>query len=289
MKKFLFIFAASIIPFLSSCHGDHRSKPWLQIEIDENDCVTAVIDLPTVQYFGFLTLDGELVTATPILKDTRLILGCFEPGDYTLCLRLELKPNQEGAFLQVINFDGEERCIDFTIFPPEGEDPPPDDEDDEEPGRDKPTLVCNSSEDGGVILIIEFNSFSGPAILRRIGDEVNDLLLVEDGLVVDLPLAPGEYEFCLLDPNELDEEGEFVKFATCTLTIPEPPDPEYEGGDDNGDNDTSECEEGLPEEPGDDSTRYVIIHEGHQIVVPHESLKTHICKHGDEFVRVINK
>ena len=243
-----------------------------EVIVYEDNSVVAVVELPDGAY-GVLYLEDR-TTANVVVASGDVELGVFEAGEYRLYLDVLTLSNPATIETEFLDFEvfalipGDDDPLPDPEDPPEDPEDPPVDPQPEEPGREKPTLTCNYNEDGAAALVVDFNSFSTPVILRRIDDIANDLVIDGDLVVADLPLVPGEYTFQLLDP-----ETEEV-LATCTLSIPLPPGQEPE--------DPPVVEEPeLPPEPTDPRVRFIVRHNGHFIVVPWAALRAHLA-HGDE-------
>jgi hypothetical protein len=251
--KSLFISAIALaLLCLPGCANSRNSYGNLYLHdviVDENGCVTAVVELPA-NHYGVLYLNGDLTTSNVVLGSGEIYLGCLDPGEYELCLSVfHLLPNRRSL--------GQEVAVECLVFVIPGDVVPKD------PDDENQLLTCNYNEDGGASIVVELNGTEGVFVLRRLFDEDNDLLLEEDSVITDVPLVPGEYCFVLLNA-ETEEE-----VARCTLLIP----PESVDDDD-------EVPE-LPPKPEDPRTRYVVCHNDHVIIVPWPALKAHLIIHGD--------
>jgi hypothetical protein len=238
---------------LIGCNGHNGSNKGIKgnrylkdVFIDPENRVSVVIELPE-NHYGLLILTGDIV-ALPIVGSGTVEAGVFQPGDYEYCLELYLRPD---VLNPLKDLSGVTECIAFTVpvldlvpIPEPGPGPDPQ-------GRDKPTLTCSSNEDGAVTLIVEFNSFSSPVILRKLFSEEDDIVLEGNVTLTDIPLVPGEYLFRLLDLGTLEE------LSKCVLLIPAPP----------GHEDEEELPE-LPPKPEDPNTKFLVCHNGHPILVP---------------------
>jgi hypothetical protein len=282
--KYVYLFFLLIVvvgvaaAHLSGCRSkgggglpDLSNKYLKEVVVYGDNSVVAVVELPDGAY-GLLYLEDR-ITAIPVVASGNVELGIFEAGAYRLyldVLMLAIPATVETEFLdfEVPVLPGGDDPLPDPKDPPE--DPPVDPQPDS--GRDKPTLTCNYNEDGAAALVISFNNFSTPVILRRIDDLAGDLVLDGDLVVADIPLLPGEYTFQLLDPDTQEV------LATCTLIIPFPPGQEPENPP--VDPPVVEGPE-LPPEPTDPRVRFIIRHNGHFIVVPWSALRAHL-EHGDE-------
>jgi hypothetical protein len=266
----------AVLALVSSCsskdgHLNARVNQYLKdVLVLEDNNVVAVVELPDKAY-GILFLDGDRTTSNIVIASGDVELGVFETGEYRLYLDVLFLGNPARVETEFLDFVVSELPVEPKDPEDPSENPPEDPPIDPQPdhGRDKPTLTCNYNEDGAAALIIEFNSFSTPMILRRIDDLANDLIIDGDLVITDIPLRPGEYTFQLLDPNT----EEVV--ATCIVNIPAPP-----GHVDDDPLTTIE----LPPKPEDPRVRFIVKHGSPNsvfILVPWNALRAHL-EHGDE-------
>ncbi len=161
MKRIL-----SFIIFLAliGCHGDddHNGMPgkrFLNVDILENNTVIATVNLPDIYHDGILYFVNGVTVLETVINTGSVDLGVFPPGEYTLCVELNLSPDGEAViarkspFFIFKNLSGTEECCIFVIDEPVVE--PPDDELPPEPEDPKDRfMICHNGRE----LVIPWNA-----------------------------------------------------------------------------------------------------------------------------------
>lgn len=266
------------------------------IDIEANGA-SAIVTLDS-RLFGVLYLceitdenpEGETISVNVLLASGTVDFGSLPDGTYYFLL--------EGYDEFTQEFEGSVRTGEFTFNSGttcpdsdgdglcDDDDPCPTDPSNQcdKPGRDKPYIICNFNEDGGVV--VELHDFSSPKILRRISqfaDDYDVVVMPDEDVFFDVPLEPGEYAFVLLE-LDCDDDPETAanecELARCSLVIPDPP-----GTDDPPSPPPveDECQELI--DSLDPELKYVVCHiqpngRIQQVIVDWHALYAHLCIRG---------
>lgn len=273
-----YLLVAYLCLFSTSC-GRHRSRPFLtgpgdnqyliDVRVESNNTVIATVNLPEYHY-GFLFLNNSNVALEVVIANGDVNFGVFQPGDYNLCLELFLSPDGEvlfdsypPSFAPFTDLSGVQECVTFNV---PVLDTPPNPNPDPKP-ECSPKIKVRINCDGVIVLVVKLCNYP-KLILRRLFDNVDDYICENNFVHIVENLPCGEYVYVLIDPATDTE------LYRVTVEIPCPPE---DDDSDNGDNLGL-----LPPEPEDPRTRFLICHNGHQILVPWRALRAHILIHGDK-------
>lgn len=255
MHKFL---ALMFMVFLVGCGGGKNTQVvYLKdVFVREDNTVVAVVEVPAYHY-GLLTLDNSPVALAIVVNSGEIELGQFVAGDYTLCLQLFLAPDSASVHPRMLrDFSGVEQCLGFTVVG-EGSGG------DQSPGGPGPKIFVRVNYDGAVLVVVRLGGWDSLVLHNVLTDE--DVLVEEDNahFVFDFECGDFVFVFELLNPETMET------VAYKEFVLPCLPDDEAENPE-------------LPPKPADPRTRFLVCHDGNQLLLPWNALYAHLVLHSDQ-------